>query len=241
MSIKHNSLDAMPGVSVAGLSTGGVGQAAIHSPLQAQQMPVRTSTGAAAANAIPGILVLDTCVLLSNVLRRVLLHLAGHGCFIPVWSDRIGSEWCRNASRIWGVPLADIESQWASLQCEHPMANQGDVSHHEKGLHRSDPKDWHVIAAGRAAKSRYPSRTAAIVTRNIRDFNRTELRGYGMTLYEPDDLMLRLLAAHPDLVKELMPQVPELVAPPGQAPASLETILKRERLFRFNRLCRSMF
>lgn len=241
MTFKDTSLDAVPGVSVAGLNAGGAGRASIRGTVQAQPMPVRASTGVGAAVALPGLLVLDTCVLLSNVLRRVLLHLAGHGCFIPVWSDRIGSEWCRNASRIWGVPLADIESQWASLQREHPMANQGDVSHHEKGLQRSDHKDWHVIAAGRAAKSRHPSLTAGIVTRNIRDFNRTELRGYGMALYEPDDLMLRLLAAYPDQVKELMPHVPELVAPPGQAPASLETILKRERLFRFNRLCRSLF
>ncbi len=101
--------------------------------------------------AIPGLLVLDTCVLLSNVLRRVFLHLADQGCFLPVWSHRIGSEWRRNAQRIWGVPAADIETQWCELQAAFPGACQGDVSPYEAGLQRSDPKDWHVIAAGRAA------------------------------------------------------------------------------------------
>lgn len=193
----------------------------------------------AAAALVPEILVLDTCVLLSNVLRRVFLSLAGQGCFIPVWSERIGSEWRRNAARIWNVPCDDIAAQWLSLQQAFPLACQGDVSSHEAGLHRSDPKDWHVIAAGRAAKGRHPGRTAAIVTRNTRDFNRTELRGYGMTLHEPDELLVRCHKAFPALMAGLLPQVPELAASPGRPPDSLEAILKRERLFRLNRLCRS--
>ena len=191
------------------------------------------------AQALPGILVLDTCVLLSNVLRRVLLRLAAQGCFLPVWSERIGGEWRRNASRIWNVPLENVEAQWDALQQAFPLADQGDVSGFETGLQRSDPKDWHVIAAGRAAKGRHPGRTAAVVTRNTKDFNRTELRGYGLTLFEPDELLLRFHLAHPDRIQALMPDIPALATAPGQQPASLETILKRERLFRFNRAYRS--
>ena len=194
----------------------------------------------ATAPALPGLLVLDTCVLLSNVLRRVLLRLAAQGCFLPVWSERIGNEWRRNAARIWSVPAADVDEQWAALQQAFPEADQGDVSAFEKGLHRSDPKDWHVIAAGRAAKGRHPARTAAIVTRNIRDFNRTELRGYGLTLFEPDELLLRFHLAYPQRMQAVMPDIPALATAPGQDPASLESILKRERLFRLNRAYRSL-
>src|SRR5690606_42150656 len=190
--------------------------------------------------AIPGILVLDTCVLLSNVLRRVFLRLAAQGCFIPIWSERIGNEWRRNAARIWDVPHEDVAAQWRALQHAFPEADQGDVSPFEQGLHRSDPKDWHVIAAGRSAKGRHPGLTAAIVTRNTKDFNRTELRGYGLTLFEPDDLLLRLHHAHRPHMMALVPRIPILAAPPGQAPESLETILKRERLFRLNRAYRSV-
>ena len=192
--------------------------------------------GASAAQAIPGILVLDTCVLLSNVLRRVLLRLAVQGCFMPVWSSRIGAEWRRNAARIWGVPADDVDAQWAALQRAFPLADQGDVSAYESGLQRSDPKDWHVIAAGRAAKHRHPGHAAAVVTRNTRDFNRTELRGHGLALFEPDDLLVRINAVHPELMRALVPEIPRLAAGPDQAPASLETLLKRERLFRLNRL-----
>lgn len=193
----------------------------------------------AATRGLPGVLVLDTCVLLSNVLRRVFLALADEGCFVPVWSQRIGEEWRRNAARIWGVAQDDIDAQWAALQSAFPQADQGDVSGHEAGLLRSDPKDWHVIAAGRAAKGRHPTRTAAIVTRNTRDFNRTELRGYGLNLHEPDELLVRYHAAHPALMRMLVPQVPVMAAAPGRAPDTLEAVLKRERLFRLNRLYRS--
>jgi len=200
--------------------------------------PHFAAPGAGAA-ALPGILVLDTCVLLSNVLRRVFLRLAEQGCFIPVWSERIGGEWRRNAARIWGVPADDIAAQWQALQQIFPQACQGDVSRHESGLQRSDPKDWHVIAAGRSAKGRHPGRTAAIVTRNTKDFNRTELRGYGLVLFEPDDLLVRFHAARPALMGALLRRIPAMAAPPGQEPADLESILKRERLFRLNRLYRS--
>src|SRR5690554_2985479 len=208
--------------------------------ISAGSVPPKSPSVMAATHSVPGILVLDTCVLLSNVLRRVLLRLAAQGCFIPVWSDRIGSEWRRNAARIWGVPLADVELQWAALQEAFPQANQGDVSSHESGLHRSDPKDWHVIAAGRAAKGRHPGRTAGVVTRNTKDFNRTELRGYGLTLFEPDELLLRFHHAHPQRMQTVMSDIPALATAPGREPASLEAILKRERLFRLNRAYRSL-
>lgn len=213
-----------------------------ESPCRARQSSssIPMSAVAPVVQAVPGILVLDTCVLLSNVLRRVFLRLAAQGCFVPVWSERIGGEWRRNAARIWDVPMADIEAQWAALQHAFPHADQGDVSGHESGLHRSDPKDWHVIAAARAAKGRHAGRTAAIVTRNTKDFNRTELRGYGVALFEPDDLLLRFHAAHPERMRALVPDIPAMAVAPGREPATLEAILKRERLFRLNRLYRSL-
>ena len=48
--------------------------------------------------------VLDACVLMSTVQRQLLLRLAGQGVFQPVWTDRIGEEWRRNAARLWQIP-----------------------------------------------------------------------------------------------------------------------------------------
>lgn len=186
---------------------------------------------------MPDIIVIDTCVLISNVLRRLLLRMAAHGCFQPAWSAVIGDEWRRNAARIWDVPAADIQAQWDQLQRDFPLADQGDVSAYKQGLQRSDPKDWHVIAAALAAQERNPGSTVAVVTRNIRDFNRSELRQRGLFLFEPDQLLQLYWQINPELLRGLCALTLADYAEVGRADETLEAVLKRERLFRLNRLC----
>lgn len=186
--------------------------------------------------ALPQILVIDTCVLISNVLRRVLLRLAEQACFQPAWSSVIGDEWQRNAARLWGVSASDIQTQWLGLQTDFPQADQGEIAPYKIGLRRSDPKDWHVIAAARAAKARALGVDAGIVTRNIKDFNRTELRGYGVALFDPDELLVRCLQQYPLVAASVFDEIPDYACAPGKALEPLEVILKRERLFRLNRL-----
>lgn len=185
---------------------------------------------------LPEVLVIDTCVLISNVLRRVLLHLAAQACFRPAWSEVIGDEWQRNAARLWGVSAADIQEQWEALQTDFPDADQGEITPFKAGLRRSDPKDWHVIAAARAAKSRFVGARAGIVTRNLKDFNRTELRGYGLALFDPDELLVRCWQQYPSEASSAFVQIPDFARAPDKEPEPLEVILKRERLFRLNRL-----
>ncbi|PLC53818.1 PIN domain-containing protein [Pollutimonas nitritireducens] len=196
---------------------------------------------------LPQILVIDTCVLISNVLRRLLLRLAGQACFQPAWSSIIGDEWQRNASRLWGVSASDIQLQWLELQADFPEADQGEIAPFKAGLRRSDPKDWHVIAAARAAKSRAAAggavagtpvagASAGIVTRNIKDFNRTELRGYGLTLLDPDEVLVRCLQQFPQQAARAFDEIPDFARTPGKESEALDVILKRERLFRLNRL-----
>src|SRR3546814_7980339 len=40
-------------------------------------------------------------------------------------------------------------------------------------------RSWHVIAAGRAALAAKPDARVAVLTRNLKDFNRSELRHLG--------------------------------------------------------------
>src|SRR5690625_2064757 len=140
---------------------------------------------------LPDVLVLDTCVLISGVLRSVLLGMARTGRVVPVWSAVIGDEWRRTAARLWQLPADDVAQQWHDMQDDFPDADVGDVSAYKAGLQRSDPKDWHVIAAGRVAMERYPGAVVAIITRNIRDFHRAELRQLGLYLFDPDQLLSR--------------------------------------------------
>jgi predicted nucleic acid-binding protein len=182
------------------------------------------------------VLVLDTCVLLSNVLRKMFVHLASQGCFALAWSDVIGDEWRRNAARLWKVSAEDIDAQWRALQVAFPEADRGDVSPFKEGLRRSDPKDWHVIAAARAVQAGQADAEVAVVTRNIKDFNRSELRSMGLKLFDPDQLLVLCLQRYPDQIPALLGALPDFAMAPGREREEPADILKRERLFRFNRI-----
>ena len=185
---------------------------------------------------VPDVLVMDTCVLISSMLRALLLNMARSGWFTPVWSPIIGDEWRRTAARLWQTPADDIALQWDALQEDFPDADMGDISSYKAGLHRSDRKDWHIIAAGRAAIIRYPGSTVAIVTRNIKDFHRAELRSLGLYLFDPDQLMTRFWSSDAHHVRRQLTELSGDVLVPGRDPETLEVLLKRERLFRLNRL-----
>lgn len=185
---------------------------------------------------VPDVVVIDTCVLISSVLRPLLLRMADSGFFVPVWSTIIGDEWRRTAARLWKTPASDIAVQWQALQDGFPHADIGDVSDFKAGLQRSDPKDWHVIAAGRAAVMRHTGATVAILTRNIKDFHRAELRSLGLYLFDPDQLMSRWWTHDAPRVHAQLAALPEHIGIPGNKPETLEVLLKRERLFRLNRL-----
>src|SRR5690606_14208261 len=129
---------------------------------------------------------------------------------------------------------------WAELQRDFPDADQGDVSVFKSDLRRSDPKDWHVIAAARAVKAKNQDLSVAVLTRNLKDFNRTELRSLGLELFDPDQFLVRCWAQNPLLMRELFQLISADIQAVGKAAEPLEVVLKRERLFRLNRLCSSV-
>ncbi|TCT08515.1 PIN domain-containing protein [Paralcaligenes ureilyticus] len=186
---------------------------------------------------LPDVVVIDTCVLISSVLRRVLLRLAGENCFRPAWSPIIGDEWRRTAAHLWQASAPDLQVQWEALQTEFPDADQGDVSAFKGGLRRSDPKDWHVIAAARAAQARWPVASVAVLTRNIKDFNRTELHGLGLALYDPDKFLLQCWQNYPEAMQRALEAIPLDLLAVGREGEPIGETLKRERLFRLNKAC----
>ena len=192
-----------------------------------------------ASSAPPDIVVVDTCVLMSNVVRCLLLDLARQACITLAWSPEIGDEWRRNAARIWGVSPAAMQHHWEALQQEFPGADQGDIGSFKEGLVYSDRKDWHVVAAGRAALARGAPQTVAILTRNIKDFNRSELRRLGLSLFDPDQFLVACLRQFPEQMLGLIERLPGACVTARHAGEPLDVILKRERLFRLNRLCDS--
>ncbi|MEO6986977.1 MAG: PIN domain-containing protein [Paralcaligenes sp.] len=186
---------------------------------------------------LPDIVVVDTCVLISNVLRRLLLRLARQNCFGLAWSPIIGDEWRRTAAHLWEASAADLQAQWEALQAEFPDADQGDISAFKSDLRRSDPKDWHVIAAARAAQARQPQASVAILTRNIKDFNRSELHGLGLALYDPDKFLLQCWQTYPEFLRHSLESISLDFEAVGRHREPIGETLKRERLFRLSKAC----
>jgi hypothetical protein len=179
-------------------------------------------------------LVLDACVLMSSVLRPVLLDLADAGCFHPVWSARIGDEWRRNAARIWQIPPETLQAQWDAMNARFPDADAGDCAAYEVGLKYSDPKDIHVIAAGLARRARAPVRPAElrVLTWNLKDFNRSELRRADMDVRDPDRQLFEWWQQDPERLSAALAKVPDHATALGRPGEALAVTLKRERLYR---------
>lgn len=184
-------------------------------------------------------IVLDACVLMSGIVRRLVLRLAEAGVFAPVWTERIGEEWRRNAARLWSIPPEVMTEQWDEMNARFPGALEVDVGVYEAGLRYSDPKDFHVIAAGLARRARCGAQlppTVQVMTWNLKDFNRSELRRQGLDVFNPDHLIARWFEAQPEaLLAALAGVQPDWLAL-GREPETLSALLQRERLYRVRRL-----
>lgn len=190
----------------------------------------------------PHFVVLDACVLMSGVLRPALLELAATGWFRPLWTERIGLEWRRNAARIWPIEPDLLMREWQLMQARFPQADPGDTAAYEAILRYSDPKDFHVIAAGLAGRARSglsaPPRVT-VMTWNLKDFNRSELRHQGMDVSDPDRLLVEWWQADPERVEAVLHRTLADLAADGRArDGTLADVLHRERLYRLARLAR---
>lgn len=193
-----------------------------------------------AANGAPvHFVVLDACALMPTILRRLLLRLAHTGCYAPVWSTRIGDEWRRNAARLWAMPLADLEAEWERMNAAFPDADPGDPSPYEIGLRYSDPKDWHVIAAGLAKRARCAlalTPLVTVMTWNLKDFNRSELRRQSVRVASPDALLAQWFVSAPEAMYGALQEVMADATLVGRPAGSTCEVLHRERLFRLAKL-----
>jgi hypothetical protein len=186
--------------------------------------------------------VLDACVLMSTLQRQLLLRVADQGVFQPIWTERIGEEWRRNAARLWQIPPEQLAEQWNAMNQRFPGALEASTTPYETGLRYSDPKDFHVIAAGLARRARCGLQrppAVQVMTWNLKDFDRSELRRQGLDVYSPDQLLAawwRAGSAHLDAAVQAV--AADSVAL-GRTPEPLADILQRERLCRLQRLVRT--
>lgn len=185
---------------------------------------------------VPYYTVLDTCVLVSNTVRKLLIRMAQHQCIAPVWGDYIGEEWRRNIPKIWDVSDEFAEREWDFMQRQFPEANMGLVHEFEKGLRYSDAKDHHVIACALSMQQKAPGQNISIITWNLKDFARREIRELGLYLYTPDQLLTMLWPKHKDLMMDLFGCFTIDALEVGKPELSIPEFLKRERLFAIKKL-----
>jgi hypothetical protein len=170
---------------------------------------------------------------MSGLLRPLMLNLAHAGVLVPIWTDKIGDEWQRNAARLWPIEPALLAEEWQSMQEQFPLANMGDVTDFETALRHTDRKDKHVAAAGIAAVSRAISGPVSVLTWNIKDFSRSELRKQGLGLSDPDRLLSLWWPTQKEVLTEHIERtLNELFATGRRQPEAVVTMLKRDRLFR---------
>ena len=196
-------------------------------PLTQPDTPATTQQAGAPA------LVLDACVLMSGLLRPLLLNLGRAGILIPLWTDKIGQEWQRNAARLWPIAPALLEKEWHTMQDQFPRANMGDVTAFEVDLRHTDRKDKHVAAAGIAGVVRAVSGSVSILTWNIKDFSRSELRKQQLGLMDPDRLLSQWWPNHTEVLKEQIDlTIAELFHSGRRQSEPFVNMLRRDRLFR---------
>lgn len=187
----------------------------------------------------PPFVVLDACVLMSTLQRQLLLRVADQGVFQPIWTEHIGEEWRRNAARLWRIPPAKLAAQWDAMNQRFPGAMEADTGPYEIGLRYSDPKDFHVIAAGLARRARCGLQrppAVQVMTWNLKDFDRSELRRQGLDVYSPDQLLADWWRAGSSRLDAAVQAVASDSVALGHTPEPLAATLERERLHRLKRL-----
>ena len=89
----------------------------------------------------------------------------------------------------------------------------GDVTPFETVLKHTDRKDKHVAATGIAAVASTQANPVSILTWNIKDFSRSELRRQQLGLIDPDRLLSQWWPTHRLMINEALEStVGELVS-----------------------------
>lgn len=173
--------------------------------------------------------VLDACVLYPTVMRSVLLGVAEAGAFVPLWSERLLEEWARAAARRGPVDEVQARGEIALVRAAWPRAEVPLAEGLSARLWLPDPNDIHVLAAAIAGSA------DVIVTNNAKDFPRGVLAEEGVRRADPDQFLMALWTAEPEVVAGAVDKVWADAQAMGDAPAGLRALMKKARLPRLGK------
>ncbi len=176
--------------------------------------------------------VLDACVLYPAPLRDLLMELAVRDLFRARWSAEIHDEWTRNlrAQR----PDIDPKNLERTRELMDLHVRDGLVTGHMplvSSLQLPDEDDRHVLAAAIRCDAE------VIVTKNLKDFPRSVLEGYGIEPLHPDEFLLDLFESRKGAFCSALKTVRNrLKNPPKSAEDYLLTLEQQELVQTVERL-----
>ncbi|WP_439032926.1 PIN domain-containing protein [Gordonia terrae] len=165
--------------------------------------------------------VLDACVMLPQHLNNLLLTLAEHDLFTPVWTPHLLDEVHRNLTGKLGVTAGQADHRITQMRRAFPHA-----SDHSAGYltlvdaMTNHPKDRHVLASAVA------SGAALIVTANLKDFPSQACDPHGITAVHPDDFLLDQLDLDPQRVMSAVTALVDRNQHPPHTPGQLAEALR---------------
>lgn len=139
---------------------------------------------------------LDANVLYPAELRSFLMYLALAGTFQARWSNDGHEEWISNllANRP-DLNKAQLERTRQLMDAHAPGSLVTGFEYRIEGLTLPDPDDRHVLAAAVHGEA------GVIITNNFKDFPSRVLLEHKLSAQSPDDLVMTLLTADPDAVR----------------------------------------
>lgn len=162
---------------------------------------------------------LDANVIYSITLTDVLLTLAEHDLFLPLWSPNVLQEAQEAASRTLPdaaqqafrkrLKMIDQAFPESSIHVEESEWSQFDLP---------DPDDRHVLAAAAQGQA------DALATRNIKDFPQKLLDSFSIQVITPDDLLCVLLRRNPEATASA---IRELIDSRHRPPINIPDFAKR--------------
>lgn len=141
---------------------------------------------------------LDANVLFPNHLRSLFLDLTEAKLISLAWSPKVIEEWQYNARRLKRLNRSDSSVLTNELDDRCPEASVVQYEDLMPTLRLPDPDDRHVLAAAIKGKCQY------IVTFNMADFRKKELRKYDLVPIHPQNYLLNLLEKAPTFFDEYL-------------------------------------
>jgi predicted nucleic acid-binding protein len=158
----------------------------------------------------------DACVLHPAPLRDLLMRIAARRLVRARWTERILDECFRSIlKRRPDLEPRDLARTRALMVSAIPDCLVTGYEHLTEGLVLPDPDDRHVLAAAIHAGA------DLIVTFNLRDFPRRQLKKHDVDVQHPDDFVAALIAFAPKAIEDVVSEQLEALTNPQVTRAAL--------------------